>query len=626
MSKRETQYSTKVEVPAIIEERKDAPDIFDNLNDKSVCDSERTMDGGSRNGEPNSNAKSKGQKGKSTKSDRQEFYLPVTGFAWFYPEEVSIINHPAFQRLRRIYQLGQTHYVYPGATHKRFEHVLGTVHLAQRMIEAIAHNSKKGALNSGEVLNESEERFIRLGALLHDIGHMAAGHTIEDELCLIGKHDEPERLEYVFHHLKNPKGKDLSQLINELFAAYVPDDIAIYPPSDIVKLLITKSKTPTESENDIRKTTSLRLNICKDIIGNTICADILDYIHRDWYHIGKSRPFDERLLQYMEIRKGGVSGRSQDDKFVISLGKSPKIRTDAISDILGLLEWRYQLAESVLFHRTKLSFAAMLDRALHLVWGDCLNVQEKIYPLSDDELLTVAFEEAAKLPENRREIAKQLLDSLRNRYVYTSLVTFSYDELTPDLRDGAELFYGKSKDRTRNLAPTNRNEVLSLLEKDFSLSPGSLAMYCPTAKMNAKVAEVQIALGNRIQKFCDFEEDNATGLAGGHLSAQINRFHRLWRIQFVIERSEADRLKQNGIFTLLSEFIEKVVIGATKAGQDPLVCAYHTVKLLKELDPENWQGDVKKLEDISSGQLAAYKEQPTGCYMTGVPSLKQFSA
>ncbi len=108
---------------------------------------------------------------------------------------------------------------------------------------------------------------------------------------------------------------------------------------------------------------------------NTICADLLDYIYRDWYHVGKPRPFDDRLFHYMEVRpryqrKFGEIARAQPtDQFVIFLGKPPKLRSDAVSHILELLEWRYSLAETVLFHRTKLAAAAMLDRALYELWG-----------------------------------------------------------------------------------------------------------------------------------------------------------------------------------------------------------------------------------------------------------------
>lgn len=120
---------------------------------------------------------------------RQEFFIPLSGFVWLNPQEVQVVDHPAFQRLGRIYQLGQVHLVYRGATHKRMEHALGALHMVQRMIGAIDRTSSEAKERSGEQnyafgvpLNKNEKRFVRLGALLHDIGHIAAGHTVEDEL------------------------------------------------------------------------------------------------------------------------------------------------------------------------------------------------------------------------------------------------------------------------------------------------------------------------------------------------------------------------------------------------------------------------------------------------------------
>jgi HD superfamily phosphohydrolase len=47
----------------------------------------------------------------------------------------------------------------------------------------------------------------------------------------------------------------------------------------------------------------LKLSVCRDIVGNTICADLLDYLVRDWFHIGKAFDLDERIFQLMEVRK-----------------------------------------------------------------------------------------------------------------------------------------------------------------------------------------------------------------------------------------------------------------------------------------------------------------------------------
>jgi uncharacterized protein len=249
------------------------------------------------------------QRKPSTKAERQEFFLPVSGFVWLYPEEVEVTNHPTFQRLGRVYQLGQTYVIYRGGTHKRLEHCIGTVHVVQRMIEAVQHNSEKSPDLSS--LSEAEARFVRLGALLHDIGHMAAGHTLEDELGMADRHDSDNRLRTIFdgNEWKDFRGRTLAALIDSMFDLYVPIDLSQcgIKASTLIRLLIRKppSKGPDALAPECAKMekSSFRLNVCRDMIGNTICADLLDYLYRDWYHIGKPRPFDERLLQYMEIRR-----------------------------------------------------------------------------------------------------------------------------------------------------------------------------------------------------------------------------------------------------------------------------------------------------------------------------------
>src|SRR5258708_37250794 len=103
----------------------------------------------------------------------------------------------------------------------------------------------------------------------------------------------------------------------------------------------------------------------KDIVGNTSCADFLDYLHRDWYHIGKPMYYDRRLFQYMEVRKPlNLEESPREPCFVINVGGGERIRHDAHTDILELLNARYKLAETVLFHRTKLALTGLLDRVL----------------------------------------------------------------------------------------------------------------------------------------------------------------------------------------------------------------------------------------------------------------------
>ena len=107
---------------------------------------------------------------------------PVYGFIQLNEWEMQIIDHFAFQRLRRIRQLALTEMVYPGATHSRFEHSLGVMHLATLMYDAIVGNDKnknilEERLNYNKAGLEKNKQLIRLAALLHDVGHAPFSHA-----------------------------------------------------------------------------------------------------------------------------------------------------------------------------------------------------------------------------------------------------------------------------------------------------------------------------------------------------------------------------------------------------------------------------------------------------------------
>lgn len=106
---------------------------------------------------------------------RKIFNDPVYGFV-SVPSELAyqLINHPWFQRLRRIRQLGLTNLVYPGALHTRFHHAMGAMHL---MVEAIEVLRSKGV----EITHDEAEGVI-VAILLHDIGHGPFSHALETSI------------------------------------------------------------------------------------------------------------------------------------------------------------------------------------------------------------------------------------------------------------------------------------------------------------------------------------------------------------------------------------------------------------------------------------------------------------
>lgn len=318
----------------------------------------------------------------------QELFLPVHGYVTLYPEEIAIIDHPSFQRLRRVRQLGFAYIVFPGGVHTRFEHSIGAVHVAQTIVDHVNENfdSFQQKKNTGEwqiaKINSDTTKLIRLGALLHDVGHLPFGHTLEDELNHLPSHDGPERLatiaERKYEHydldplvsaLQKPVGGwSLKELVNALYKPVTKSLKVTLEPFSMLCAVICK---PLRQEGNEKKRWAeitkdlepiINLQMCRDIVGNTICADFLDYLFRDWYHLGKPMYEDKRLYQYMEARTKTDSTKGQISSFVINVGSADRVRHDALTNILELLEGRYKLAETVLFHRTKLAMTGLLDR------------------------------------------------------------------------------------------------------------------------------------------------------------------------------------------------------------------------------------------------------------------------
>ena len=110
------------------------------------------------------------------------FNDPIYGFIAIETDLIlQLINHPYFQRLRRISQMGLSSLVYPGAHHTRFEHAIGAMHVMQKAIEVL--------LTKGIQISAQEREAMQIAILLHDIGHGPFSHATEKTL-LHGIHHE----------------------------------------------------------------------------------------------------------------------------------------------------------------------------------------------------------------------------------------------------------------------------------------------------------------------------------------------------------------------------------------------------------------------------------------------------
>ncbi len=143
---------------------------------------------------------------------RKIFNDPVLGFVSISDDLLfDIIEHPYFQRLRRISQTGLSYYVYPGATHSRFLHALGGIQLMQ-----ITHKILR---DKGVEISKEEERASLIAILLHDIGHGPFSHALESTL-LDGIHHE--NLSITFMNLLNEEFNNELSLAIDIFLNKYP--------------------------------------------------------------------------------------------------------------------------------------------------------------------------------------------------------------------------------------------------------------------------------------------------------------------------------------------------------------------------------------------------------------------
>jgi len=214
---------------------------------------------------------------------------PIHVFVRLDSPEREVLNSRPFQRLRHIHQLALTYLVYPGATHKRFEHSLGVMELAGRVFDVVTHPDNLTD-DIKELLpplkNEDERRYwrrvVRMAALCHDIGHLPFSHAAEKELL--------------------PQGWDHERLTRDLISCDEMRQIweAMRPPldyRDIVKLAVGPKKGKDLKFSDWEAILS------EIIVGDAFGVDRMDYLLRDSHHAGVAYgKFDHyRLIDTLRI-------------------------------------------------------------------------------------------------------------------------------------------------------------------------------------------------------------------------------------------------------------------------------------------------------------------------------------
>jgi len=240
----------------------------------------------------------------TTPNKRKIFNDPVHGFIAI-PNELTfdIIEHPFFQRLRRIRQLGLTPLVYPGALHTRFQHALGAMHLMGMAVDTLRQK--------GNEITQSEENAVVLAILMHDIGHGPYSHSLENSIVDGLTHEELSLM--------------IMNRLNEQFDGRLTEAISIFRDTYPKRFL-------------------------HQLVSSQLDTDRLDYLKRDSYFTGVSEGVinTDRIIAMLNVK---------DDELVIE--------AKGIFTIEKFIMARRFMYWQVYFHKTVVAAEQMLIHILN---------------------------------------------------------------------------------------------------------------------------------------------------------------------------------------------------------------------------------------------------------------------
>jgi HD superfamily phosphohydrolase len=225
---------------------------------------------------------------------------------------LTLVDTEVFQRLRYVRQLGWTYLVYPGATHTRFEHALGTHHLSRRTLALLCEAEDSTSIS------EVDQAIVRSAALLHDVGHYPFSHALEE----IG----------ALHHEDVARPLITDGSVASILSSQLGND----SPTRVFDLIRGRSESPLQG-----------------LISGSLDLDKIEYLKRDAFMCGV--PYGEidvdRLTNSLVLVDDPETGRR-------ALGVQEK----ALSALESLLFAKYQMYRNVYWHHAVRSATAMYKR------------------------------------------------------------------------------------------------------------------------------------------------------------------------------------------------------------------------------------------------------------------------
>ncbi len=448
---------------------------------------------------------------------------------WINELEAQFIDTMEFQRLHWVLQLGTAMFVYPDANHTRFEHALGTMEATQRIVSACVENHRRYATLP---IGSYAQLLARVGGLLHDLAQMPYAHTLdlrgEGHLfetewknkklreSLLGPNGFVDRA--VREFFKN-RSKGAEQQATNLSKNLIPDlDWILSKPQ-------TEDSTSENHELEAPPPDKHYLCYVRDIIGNTLCADLFDYVQRDILSVGFQDRVSLRPLQFFCIKEFRGFPRLA---LALFKPKNPeKMREDVIFEAIEFLRKRYSLAERVYFHHAKMAASAMIIKAVDSAGLKC----EEVWSFGDHALLLHL--QSLKGNEGNRVSA-----TIANLLLRRDLFKLAYE-----LRHRVEYAPGETVDEAKeNYAKgvncrENQRALEETLTQALGIGPESLAVYSPDPKMNLKAFEALVwPKGSK-----DLMPLKDLGDAKPESEELMRKHQRLWRLAVFIKRDLYDK-------------------------------------------------------------------------------------
>ncbi|XP_052692935.1 deoxynucleoside triphosphate triphosphohydrolase SAMHD1-like [Crassostrea angulata] len=336
------------------------------------------------------------------------FNDPIHGHIEIPPLCVKIIDTPQFQRLRSIKQLGGTYFVYPGASHNRFEHSIGVCHLAGQLASALQTRQPDLGITNEDVL------CVQIAGLCHDLGHGPFSHMFDNKfLPSTGSKIKHESLSVkMFNYLVTKNNLDKE------FKRYFGKNLA----KDKHKTFITEmieGPPKTKSKGWQYKGRNKEKSFLYEIVANKrngIDVDKWDYFARDCHMLGIKNSFDHtRCMKFARVVE--VKGEKQ-----------ICFRDKEAANLYEMFHTRYILHRRAYQHKVGNIIEIMISEAMkeadeHILTprkkGTKLRISETCTDMSAYETLTDSIVDRILWSEDANlDRAKRILENIRSRNLY----------------------------------------------------------------------------------------------------------------------------------------------------------------------------------------------------------------